>query len=540
MNFSCQVTGENFQYWETPAKPAREGEAAIPSVRIPLSQTTGTRKISANDVVGNTQTVELTIDPVTLNDGGDYICQGDSNSAVFTLQVDFENGQVKPAQELHLGKKETIELGVSAYPLLTYEWEKDGIPLTFSGKTLDPYTGSITIDSVQESDEGTYKCKIIFTGSPTSEATNNIVVTTISEPKIRKYQGDPVTRRLTQGNNVTFHCDVESGHPTPVVTWWYGWVDQSKKVDKTYDDRFSHPTYETWTITGIEPKDKEDFRCIAENKAGTADLKFQIIAVDVSPKIDPMEDEIIKNEQEQVDIECVVSGDPTPIVEWFHHGSYYPGQTTLMRGDKKVAKISFPNIHIYNTGDYTCQAKNGATDSAGQVIVVKETVKLYVRSAPKIDKIASPTPVYSFVGITRAVTVTCTFSGYPVLTVRMYSENGTEIARGNTTASYTLKTTTEEDFGKFNCTAENPDGKAAHLMELKKAVRPGPPRNVAANKTCKEIILKWQHPLENGGMEILNYIITVLLDGSQLNTENADGASVQHKIRLQRQTRDKI
>ncbi|KAJ7312354.1 hypothetical protein OS493_039723 [Desmophyllum pertusum] len=146
-----------------------------------------------------------------------------------------------------------------------------------------------------------------------------------------------------------------------------------------------------------------------------------------------------------------------------------PGQTTLMRGDKKVAKISFPNIHIYNTGDYTCQAKNGAMDSAGQVIVVKETVKLYVRSAPKIDKIASPTPVYSFVGITRAVTVTCTFSGYPVLTVRMYSENGTEIARGNTTASYTLKTTTEEDFGKFNCTAENPDGKAAHLMELRKA-----------------------------------------------------------------------
>ncbi|KAJ7333115.1 axonal fasciculation [Desmophyllum pertusum] len=93
----------------------------------------------------------------------------------------------------------------------------------------------------------------------------------------------------------------------------------------------------------------------------------------------------------------------------------------------------------------------------------------------------------------------------------MYSENGTEIARGNTTASYTLKTTTEEDFGKFNCTAENPDGKAAHLMELKKAVRPGPPRNVAANKTCKEIILKWQHPLDNGGMMIRNYIITVFL-----------------------------
>ncbi|KAJ7312355.1 hypothetical protein OS493_039724, partial [Desmophyllum pertusum] len=145
------------------------------------------------------------------------------------------------------------------------------------------------------------------------------------EPKIRKYQGDPVTRRLTQGNNVTFHCDVESGHPNT----------------------------------------------------------SRHLVVMVSPKIDPMEDEIIKNEQEQVDIECVVSGDPTPIVEWFHHGSYYPGQTTLMRGDKKVAKISFTNIHIYNTGDYTCQAKNGAMDSCWAGYCGEGNSKALL--SPKID-----------------------------------------------------------------------------------------------------------------------------------------------------------
>ena len=58
---------------------------------------------------------------------------------------------------------------------------------------------------------------------------------------------------------------------------------------------------------------------------------------------------------------------------------YFVPLQTVMRGDKKVAKISFTNIHIFNTGDYTCQAKNGAMDSDGQVIVVKKTVKLYVR-----------------------------------------------------------------------------------------------------------------------------------------------------------------
>jgi len=51
----------------------------------------------------------------------------------------------------------------------------------------------------------------------------------------------------------------------------------------------------------------------------------------------------------------------------------------------------------------------------------------------------------------------------------MRNENGTEIARGNSTASYTVSLTTEDDFGTYNCTAESPDGMAQYLVELRKA-----------------------------------------------------------------------
>ena len=51
----------------------------------------------------------------------------------------------------------------------------------------------------------------------------------------------------------------------------------------------------------------------------------------------------------------------------------------------------------------------------------------------------------------------------------MSDKNGTEIARGNSTASYTITDTTEDDFGTYNCTAESPDGREEYLVELRKA-----------------------------------------------------------------------
>ena len=108
----------------------------------------------------------------------------------------------------------------------------------------------------------------------------NMFIVFVGEPKIRKYQGEPVYLRVTQGNNVTFHCDVTSGTPKPEVTWWFGWTDTTKEVDAQYDSRYSHPTDEKWTITGIETKDVNKYRCRAKNAAGEDYLRFEITGVD--------------------------------------------------------------------------------------------------------------------------------------------------------------------------------------------------------------------------------------------------------------------
>ena len=58
---------------------------------------------------------------------------------------------------------------------------------------------------------------------------------------------------------------------------------------------------------------------------------------------------------------------------------------------------------------------------------------------------------------------------------------------------------------------------------------PGQPREVTANKTCKEITLMWKPPFDNGGMEITNYIITVL-SKDKPHTENVGGSILKHEI----------
>ena len=57
----------------------------------------------------------------------------------------------------------------------------------------------------------------------------------------------------------------------------------------------------------------------------------------------------------------------------------FPSQGQFQRDGKSVRQISFASVNLVNTGEYTCQAKNGALDEKFNVIEVKETLNLFVR-----------------------------------------------------------------------------------------------------------------------------------------------------------------
>ncbi|CAH3162383.1 unnamed protein product [Porites evermanni] len=512
---ACSVTGETFVSWLTPS-----GQT------ITTSSTTGRITVT---VTGDTYT--LNIDSVTAQDGGEYRCQGSLNSGVFTLNVNYDvQDAVTLKQTLRMDQLGTLVLDVSGYPQLTYEWTKDGQKVTFGGRiTLNPQTGSITFNPVRMIDEGNYTCEVISTklGGHTFDP---ISARVIDNPQINKYEGEPVNRRLTKGYNNTFHCDIKKGTPKPTVTWYFGWDDTLKKVDSQYDSRYSHPTEEEWTITGVTLADKDKYRCIATNEAGKDSLRFEITQVDVPPLIDPVLTDVTVDEGVKQDLVCKVSGSPQPMVEWLKEDVPYRPQTRTTEGNKVVKTISFTNIRRVDGGRYTCKANNGALDSNGKEIIVTQTINLNVNSPPMIDTRLSPTPVYSFIGYQKEVTVACSFSGYPTPLVKMVNSSGQEVAQGNSSASFKITTDSDNDFGTFNCTAENSLGMQHFLVELKVAEFPSGPRNLAAPKTCKSITLKWEAPESNGGLEILRYNVRLRKGDEDVRIQSVEASQREVKI----------
>ena len=97
-------------------------------------------------------------------------------SFIFSFSV-LSHG-VKTPQRLKLGQNGVIELGVSAYPPLEYEWRKDGQLMTFpmEGKSIDLYSGSVTITRVERGDQGAYTCRVVWKAGRPRETEDTVEI----------------------------------------------------------------------------------------------------------------------------------------------------------------------------------------------------------------------------------------------------------------------------------------------------------------------------------------------------------------------------
>lgn len=95
---------------------------------------------------------------------------------------------VKTLQRLKLGESGVIELGISAYPPLEYEWRKGDqlMNFTMEGKSIDLYSGSVTITKVERGDQGNYTCRVVWKVGRPRETEDTVAIQVLVVGKCRQ------------------------------------------------------------------------------------------------------------------------------------------------------------------------------------------------------------------------------------------------------------------------------------------------------------------------------------------------------------------
>ncbi|NXH46127.1 HMCN2 protein, partial [Dicaeum eximium] len=101
--------------------------------------------------------------------------------------------------------------------------------------------------------------------------------------------------------------------------------------------------------------DVGQYRCVAENDAGTA-AKVVTLVLQSAPVVTVTPAEVKVHAGQQVLLHCVVSGEPTPSVEWQRDGEPLPeGPHARVLPN---ATLFLPSVAHRDAGSYSCLARN--------------------------------------------------------------------------------------------------------------------------------------------------------------------------------------
>ncbi|KAK3108731.1 hypothetical protein FSP39_014373 [Pinctada imbricata] len=167
----------------------------------------------------------------------------------------------------------------SGNPTPTVSWS---LPIPDDASRVMYSTGGqeISIDDIQESDEGVYTC----TGSSFIEGesysqSRSINVRIESEPRFIIRPNNVFSE---SGDSVSFLCKAE-GKPVPTIEWFVNGVNlQDTTQPIIHSDRFLHPDAYNMTFVDVRKEESMCIQCNASNKHG-------YVFADVFLSVDPQE-----------------------------------------------------------------------------------------------------------------------------------------------------------------------------------------------------------------------------------------------------------
>ncbi|XP_061106890.1 neuronal cell adhesion molecule-like isoform X8 [Conger conger] len=327
-------------------------------------------------------------------------------------------------------------------PHPSFSWTRNGTHFNIDKVprvSMKADSGTLVIDISRERAEvfeGVYQC--IARNEHGTAVSNGIVIRQSRSPLWSKERNDPIV--VQEGVSLVLQCRPPAGLPPPIIFWMdndFQRLPQSKRVSQalngdlyfsnvlTEDTRNDYICYarfpHTQTIQQKQPITVKVLNMDAINETMAALLNDTGFFGD-SPVEERQPSFLLPTGSrsakmvlrgEDLDLECIAEGLPTPEISWSREGGALPSDRTSYHSFQKTLKIA--EVTEADAGDYRCTASNHL-DNVHHIISVTVKAAPYWRRAPK-NLILSPRETGALTceaGGTPKPTVTWSMNGVPI------------------------------------------------------------------------------------------------------------------------------
>ncbi|GAA55160.1 hemicentin-1 [Clonorchis sinensis] len=311
----------------------------------------------------------------------------------------------------------------------------------------------LLIEKVRPEHAGRYRC------SANNEAGfQNAVISleVLVPPKLRRPASLELSGRLN--SVLQLHCEIESGSPTPIITWERDGLTFSRT-------RSYYTTTESglFIFNSLKQEDEGELTCVAKNPAGEDRLTYRVF-VQIPPRVS-MPVSTIGYEEQSVTITCEVEGQPEPEVSWEFRGQPLSSYLANRVRFETPTQVTIYNLQPSDGGSYFCIAR-----STGQDVAMDSTY-LTVFTKPTFERTPNKTTeAYE----SRWIQFRCVANGHPKPDIRWTHKNDPIPSNPskNGIGSLVLGPLRTEQAGMYACLAKNEAGIVEYPFELRVKTRP--------------------------------------------------------------------